>query len=61
MLNKEILLTTSENLGTVTVTTSFLEELQAESRLFCTNSVVGTSQKVKYMLNSLKQMHTFLK
>ena len=34
MLNKELLLTTSENLGTVTVTTSFLEELQAESRLF---------------------------
>ena len=34
MLNKELLLTTSENLGAVTVTTSFLDELLAESRLF---------------------------
>lgn len=34
MLNKELLLTPSENLGTVTVTTSFIEELQEESHLY---------------------------
>ena len=34
MLNKELLLTPSENLGTVTVTTAFLDELLAESRLY---------------------------